>query len=309
MTPSGEQTEIRLGDQRAVVVEVGGGVRRYDVGGNAVLDGYDRTQMVTGARGQPLVPWPNRLHGGRYTWDGTEHVVPLDEPDQANALHGLTRWRSWTATDVTDSAATMRLRLLPQPAYPFALDLAVRYALDAEGLTVTTRAANVGDSDAPYGHGAHPYLTVGTELVDEAVLHLPAATWLPTGPAQIPLGRESVDGTPYDFRTRRPIGRVRVDHAFTDLDRDGRGRAVVALSHATNSRWAALWVDEHYPYVEVFTGDALPEPDRRRRGLGLEPMTCPPDAFRSGEDVIRLAPGDVVETSWGVTSGTEPPHL
>lgn len=300
MQPSGRQVEIGYGGQQATIVEVGGGLRTYHVDGRTVLDGYADDAMVTAARGQPLIPWPNRLHTGRYTWDGAEHVVPIDEPDQDNAMHGLTKWVGWTATAVTDSAATMRLRLLPQPAYPFALDLAVRYELGDDGLTVTTTATNLGDDDAPYGHGAHPYLTVGTEHVDDAELQVPAATWLPTGPAQIPIGREPVAGTPYDFRARRRIGPVHVDHTFTDLERDGAGRATVTLAAPDGDGSVRLWVDEHYPYVEIFTGDTVPEVDRRRRSLGVEPMTCPPDAFRTGEDVVRLRPGATFTSSWGI---------
>lgn len=299
MPPSGLQIELRSGTARAVVVEVGGGVRRFDVDGVAVLDGYDEQDMVTGARGQPLLPWPNRLHTGRYTWDGTEHEVPLDEPAQSNALHGLTRWRSWTAEDVADDRVTMRLRLHPSPPYPFALDLSVRYDLAPGALTVTTTATNVGDADAPWGAGAHPYVTVGTAFVDDVLLQVPARTWLPTGPAQIPVGREPVDGTPYDFRSARPIGKVRIDHAFADLERDADARARVVLE-APQGRRVDLWVDEHYPYVEVFTGDTLPEQGRRRTGLGLEPMTCPPDAFRTGEDLVRLVPGQTWRGSWGI---------
>jgi aldose 1-epimerase len=290
--------EIRHGAQRAVVVEVGGGIRHYEAGGWQVLDGYRADQMVTAARGQPLIPWPNRLHTGRYSWDGTEHRAPLNEPEQDNAIHGVTRWLSWTAEEVGESAATMHLVLLPRPAYPFALDLAVRYELGDAGLTVTTTARNIGDADAPYGHGAHPYLTAGTELVDDAELHVPAASWLPTGPAQIPIGTESVEGTPYDFRQPRPIRRVHLDYAFTDLERDAAGRAVLTL--AGPNRRVQLWVDEHYPYLEVFTGDTVPEPDRRRRGLGVEPMTCPPDAFRTGQDVVRLRPGGTFTSRWGI---------
>lgn len=299
--PSGRQHQIRHGEQRAVVVEVGGGVRRYDVGDRPVLDGYDEAELVVGARGQPLLPWPNRLHTGRYTWDGTEHAAPLDEPEQTNALHGLTRWRSWSADQSSGSEVTMRLLLRPQPAYPFTLDVAVGYALADDGLTVTTTATNAGDVDAPYGHGAHPYLTVGTGRLDPALLQVPAASWLPSGPAQIPIGREPVQGSPYDFRTARPIGPLHVDHTFTDLERDERGRAAVVLAAADGGPTASLWVDEHYPYVMVFTGDTLP--DRPRTGLGVEPMTCPPDAFRTGQDLLRLRPGDSVTTSWGITPG------
>jgi aldose 1-epimerase len=303
MHPSGDQVEIQYGDARAVVVEVGGGIRRYDVAGVPVLDGYDVDAMVDGARGQPLVPWPNRLHGGRYTWDGIEHVVPLDEPEQSNALHGVTRWRSWTAREIADATVTMGLLLRPLPAYPFTLDLTVRYALGDDGLTVTTTATNVGDAAAPYGHGAHPYITVGTERVDDAVLHLPARTWLPTDEDQIPTGRAPVEGTVYDFRSPRALGDTEIDYAFTDLERSPDGRAALTLSAPDGGRQVTVWVDENYPYLEVFTGDALPDPARRRQGLGVEPMTCPPNAFVTGEDVVRLDPGTSVTTAWGIQVG------
>lgn len=295
--------DIRHGDQHAVVVELGGGVRSYVVGGVPVLDGYDAEEMVTGARGQPLIPWPNRLHGGGYSWDGQEHPVPIDEPDKENSLHGLTRWRSWQPSDLGESTVTMRLRLLPQPAYPFGLDLAVRYELDGHGLTVTTTATNLGPAAAPYGHGAHPYITVGTDRLDDALLLLPARTWLPTDAAQIPTGREPVDGTPYDFRTPRRIGGTEMDHAFTDLARSADGRAELVLAAGDSGRRVTVWVDESFPYVQVFTGDTLPQEHRRRRGLGVEPMTCPPDAFRTGQDIVRLEPGATVTTRWGVRPG------
>lgn len=298
MHPSGRQVEIGHGDQRAVVVQVGGGLRRYDVGNRPVLDGYDADEMVSAARGQPLIPWPNRLHTGRYTWDGAEHVVPLDEPEQDNAIHGLTRWRSWTPEDLSASGVTMRLQLLPQLAYPFALDLAVRYELADDGLTVTTTATNTGDADAPFGCGAHPYVAVGG-LVDDAVLHVPADRWLPTGPAQIPLGRDDVEGTPYDFRQPRRIGRLRVDYAFTDLRRGPDGRAVLTVAPPDGPA-VRVWADQSFGFLEVFTGDTVPQPDRRRRGLGVEPMTCPPDAFRTGQDVVRLRPGDTFRGQWGI---------
>lgn len=301
MHPSGEQVEIRHGTARAVVVEVGGGVRRYVVDGAPVLDGYDAGAMVDGARGQPLIPWPNRLHTGRYAWDGVEHAVPLDEPAKGNALHGLTRWRSWRVTGRSDRAVTMGLRLLPQPAYPFALDLAVRYVLGDDGLRVSTTATNLGDRAAPYACGAHPYVTVGTGMIDEAQLTIPAETRLSTDEAQIPTGREPVEGTPYDFRTPRTLGTTQIDHAFTDLHRGSDGRAEVVLAAA--GRRVVVWVDESHPYIQVFTGDALPDEGRRRLGLGVEPMTCPPDGLRTGQDVLRLAPGESVTTEWGVRPG------
>ena len=58
-------------------------------------------------------------------------------------------------------------------------------------------------------------------------------------------------------------------------------------------------MDEHHPIIELYTGDELAAA-RRRRGLGAEPMTCPPNGLQSGEGVIRLEPGESVTTRWGV---------
>jgi aldose 1-epimerase len=60
-----------------------------------------------------------------------------------------------------------------------------------------------------------------------------------------------------------------------------------------------VWLDEHYKYLQLFSGDTL-APERRRRGLAIEPMTCPPNAFRSGMDVIVLQPDETVELEWGI---------
>ena len=295
--PSGEQVEIVRGAQRAVVVEVGGGLRTYDVDGVAVLDGYDEHEMVTAARGQPLIPWPNRLHGGRYTWDGEEHEVPLDEPAQGNALHGLTRFRAWRTVDRSAESVTMALRLHPSPPYPFCLDLAVRYSLTDDGVVVETTATNVGADAAPYASGAHPYVTVGGRI-DDARLVLPADTRLPTDDDQIPTGTEPVEGTPYDFRDGRTLGPLEMDHAFTDLHRDADGRARLRLEG--DGRAVEVWVDDGYPWLEVFTGDSVPQVARRRQGLGVEPMTAPPNAFVTGEGLLRLEPGDTAVHRWGV---------
>jgi aldose 1-epimerase len=59
-------------------------------------------------------------------------------------------------------------------------------------------------------------------------------------------------------------------------------------------------MDEHFTHVMVFTGDTLPA-DRKRRSVAIEPMTCPPNAFQTGEGVIRLEPGDTVTAQWGIT--------
>jgi aldose 1-epimerase len=298
--PSGEQVTLRHGEQRATVVEVGGGVREYHVGDRPVLHPYDRDAMCDGAHGTPLLPWPNRLADGQYTFDGVDYQLALTEPDKGTAIHGLVRWQAWQPRERSDDRVVMATRLAPQTGYPFALDASVDYRLGPDGLTVRTTVTNTGSRTAPVGSGQHPYLSPGDgSTVDDCVLHLDAATRILTDDArQLPVGRAAVTGTPYDFRAGRRIGELEVDHAFTDLGRDADGLAWLRLQRPDGAT-AALWVDESYPFVEVYTADTL-APPRRRRGLGAEPMTCAANALRTGEGLLRLEPGASMTATWGV---------
>jgi aldose 1-epimerase len=296
--PSGEQHEIVLGEQRATIVEVGGGVREYEVGGRAVLDPYPREAICDGAHGAPLIPWPNRLADGRYSFDGVDYQVALNEPTKRNAIHGFLRWRSWQVRDRGPERVVMQTMLHQLEGYPFALDVSVAYELGEAGLTVTTAATNVGAVACPFASGQHPYLSPGSGLIDDCTLELDARTRILTdAERQLPTGTEPVAGTPFDFRSGRQLGDLRIDFAFTDLARDEAGRAWVRLG-APDSTRAELWVDEHYPIVELYSGDTLSEP-RRRRGIGTEPMTCPPNAFQTGEGLLRLEPGETATSRWG----------
>jgi aldose 1-epimerase len=295
--PSGEQIEITRDGQQAVVVEVGGGLRSYAANGRELLDGYGVDSMSTSGRGQVLSPWPNRLRNGRYEFDGKRYQLPLTEPEQHNAIHGLVRWSPWTVTERAADRVVVQNVIHPQPGYPFRVALRIDYALSPEELSIRSTATNVGDRPCPYGIGAHPYLTVGTPTIDVTTLHVPASTVLLSDGEGIPTGTARVEGTPYDFRRPRLIEGTRLDNAFSDLERDGKGVARVALRH--EGRGVALWMDEAYRYVMVFSGDPLP--DVNRRSLAVEPMTCPPNAFSTGEALVRLQPGEPFTAAWGIS--------
>ncbi len=298
--PSGEQVELRAGDQRAVIVEVSGGIRSYEVAGRSLVDGYAAQEMCTGARGQLLVPWPNRLRDGRYDFDGEEYQVPLSEPDKLNAIHGFLRWEHWHITQRSDHGVVMEHTLHPRAGYPFALHMSVEYRLDDDGLTCTPTARNVGRQRCPYGFGAHPYVHVDGEPFERCWLEAPGQRYLLSDERAIPTGDAAVAGTPYDFRTRRQIDGAVVDTAFLAPVRGDDGRAWVRLWSESQDRGVGVWMDEHFPYYMLFTGDTLPEQDRRRQSIGVEPMTCAPNAFASGDALITLAPGESVAGSWGI---------
>src|SRR5215471_14095207 len=155
--PTGAQFTIEHGDATATVVEVGGGLRTFVVGDRDVLDGFAVHEMASSGRGQVLMPWPNRIGGGRYSWDGSDLQLPINEVDRATAIHGLVRFAAWTGHQVTPARVEVSHELWPSPGYPFHLELRVVYELTDEGLTVVSTAHNAGAASAPFGAGQHPY--------------------------------------------------------------------------------------------------------------------------------------------------------
>jgi aldose 1-epimerase len=258
IAPSGEQYELAFEDQRATVVEVGGGLRTYSVGTREILDGYAEDELCKSGRGQVLAPWPNRIEDGKYSFDNIDYQLALTEPEARNAIHGLVRWASWTMLQRDDAGVTMGYLLHPQPGYPFTLRLAVEYALGAEGLSVRTTAVNEGDRACPFGAGHHPYVLAPTGRVDDMTLD------------GEPIGDRELD----DAQRMDAPWRLRVDDV-------------------------TVWADEKWKHVQLFTGDPLP--DVNRRSLAVEPMTCPPNAFRTGDDLIRLEPGERFTGTWGIS--------
>ncbi|MGI8645403.1 MAG: aldose 1-epimerase family protein [Nocardioides sp.] len=306
VAPTGEQFEIAGGGYRAVVTEGGAALRLLDHEGRPLVDGFAEEAMPPGGRGQVLVPWPNRIRDGAYSFGDRELQLPLSEPARHNASHGLVRWASWTPEEHTAHSVSLTYRLMAQTGYAWTLDLHLLYDLSADGLTVTHTATNLGDEAAPYAAGMHPYLTVGEPVVgrlDALELLLPAATRCLVDERKLPAGDEPVEGTAYDFRVPRPLRDTVLDHAFTGLARDERGRAVTELRDPADGTGVALWVDATHGWLQVYSADDAAEA-LQRRSLAVEPMTAPADAFNSGRDLRVLAPagqdGDECSASWGI---------
>ena len=296
---TGIQFRISAGDYSATVTELGAGLREFRYRDRPVIAQYEPDELPPGAAGQLLSPWPNRIDGGQYAFGGASYQLDLSEPVRGNAIHGLTRWAGWRVAAHAADAVRLRHVLHGRPGYPFCLDLTVEYRLSAaDGLQVTVRADNAGSRPAPYGTGSHPYLTAGTSVIDECELQLPAARWLRADDRGIPQGQpEDVTGTPYDFREPRLVADTVLDHALTGLSAGPDGRAWAGLSGAGVQ--VAFWAGEGYRWLQVFTGDGL-EPSRRRRAIAIEPMTCPPNSFVTGTDLLTLQPGESVTHAWGI---------
>lgn len=286
--PTGRQIHLAAGPYAADVVEVAAGLRTLTHGGRALVAGFGAEEAPAAGRGITLVPWPGRIDQGRYTWEGSVHQLAWSEPALRNAIHGLLRYTPWDVVEVQESSVELLGRIMPQRGYPFAIECRMHYQIDADtGLTVTASATNVGDVAAPFAFGSHPYLSVGTASVDECVATVPAATALVVDDRLLPTATVAVEEAGIDFRAGRVVGDQQINTCVTDLDRDSDGLAWSSLAGPDGTA-TYLWADAEFGYAVLYTMDV---PVGGRQGFAIEPQTSPPNAFATGEDVIRLEPG------------------
>ena len=273
--------ELTAGDYAATVVPTGAGLASLTWRGRHVVVPHEPAELPLGYLGKTLVPWPNRIADGTYTYDGERHEVPVNEHATNAALHGLACWSVWEVLERSTEHVVLGLELAPRYGYPFHLHSQVTYRLSAEGgLDVRITSQNIGTRTAPYGSSTHPYLTCDLRPVDECALHVPASTVLTVDERLRPVATSPAGDVGLDLPGTAPLGPTQVDHAFTGLP-DG-GWTVWLADESLRVR---LHADA--PWVQVYSGERV-----ERRGVAVEPMTCPPDAFNSGTDLVELAPGE-----------------
>lgn len=298
--PSGEQWRVRCGDDELVVVEIGGGLRSWTRAGVPVLAGYAETDMCSAGRGQQLIPWPNRVRDGRWSFRGVDYQLPITEVGYGNASHGLLRWAPWRLAARDATSVTVAARLHPQPGWAWTFDCETRYAVSEAGLAVTQHITNVSDGPAPCGFGAHPYLAIGDAPLEDVEVTIPATTFVEVDDRMLPVATRPVEGTRYDYRRPRLVGDGRLDTAYTGLLPDGDGCWRVRVAASGRDPWTLWGEAAELPWLQVYTG-AAERGATGERGIAVEPMTCPADAFNSSTDLLVLAAGQTWTGRWGIS--------
>lgn len=269
MHSGGKTIHLQAGHYQAKIVTVGAGLAELMNRGRHIVIPHKPEEMPQAHLGKVLVPWPNRVADGSYQHNGKTFQLAVNDPISHTAIHGLLAWRDWQINQQSASEVSLMIFLPPSYGYPFALVSEVIYRLGADcGLHVFIRTQNVGDEIAPYGAGAHPYLTCNLHPIDGCELTLPAS--------------EETCGE-RDFTTPRLIAQTTIDHTFRTLPPDAEWEVRIT----SQSQNMSTILRSHQPWLQIYTGEKL-----ARRGLAVEPMTCPPDAFNSGISLIHLAPGE-----------------
>ncbi len=295
MALSGEQWSIAYNDHEATIVGVGGGVRSYTYRGRDVVSTYGDDELAPGWAGHVLAPWPNRVRDGKYSYDGTDYQLPINEVETNSALHGFVAWMDWTAAEVTDTAVTLECRLPARLGYPWALQLRTRWSIGPGGLRAAHTVSNPGTTTAPFGLGTHCYLKAGNlERIGEATLQVPAEKKLELDKQQIPVGE-----TTGEFVEPTALGETVIDDAYGKLSRASDGTAEVRLADPVSGAATVVWMDDAFDWVHIYTSDGLTG-ERNRAAVAIEPTTCPPNALATGEDLIELSPSEAWFGVWGI---------
>ncbi|MFI6294244.1 aldose epimerase family protein [Nonomuraea sp. NPDC050790] len=291
--------ELTSGALRARVLPYGAVLQSLEVGGvNVVLGLDDPADYLTRSRyfGAVVGRYANRVAGGRFTLDGVEHTLPVN--NGANSLHGGVKGfdkHDWTVTESSPKSVTLSLTSPDgDQGYPGELTATVTYTLDGDALRLDYTA--VTDAPTVVNLTNHTYFNLaGGGDVRGHLLRIEAGRYLPVDDGKIPTGELApVRGTPFDFTSPTVIGQrygAAYDHCFV---LDGGIRVVEPVSGL------AMEVATTEPGVQFYAGgmlDPTATPYGPFSGFCLETQHFPDSPNQPHFPSTVLRPGERMESS------------
>lgn len=306
--------QISAGAYTATIDPHGAGLATLLYDEKPLVAGYQHARPFTA--GALLMPWPNRTGDGIFSHHGTIHRLPCTEPDRNNALHGYAADATWEITDRSPGSVTMQWQGPARTEWAWPLVYSITWALADDGLSAELTVTNSGadasagtsaetahpsTASSPFGVGWHPYLSAQGAPLDECTLVMPAATNLPLDPERLlPAGPE-IPATEIVGKHQHMAG-ITLDHCFRlDEPQANSNHAAhhIELRNAAGSG-AKLWADERFGWCQVYTSpESAPTIGR---AVAVEPMTCPPNALRSGESLLQLASASSTRFRFGISA-------
>jgi len=289
---------------------------------------FPNTGERPSGHGIPLLfPYPNRIRGGRFTWDGKDYHLPpsLVAYNKDNAIHGFCLDRPWRVVDSSEDSVTGEFQLSKDAPdrlalWPADFLIRVEYVLYDAALQCIVLIENPSEEPLPWGFGTHPYFRLplrdsrirensgvrepdGRILTNSAttqcLLEVPAAEqWelvdcLPTG-IRRPVSEEK------DFRDGEYYGLSHLDDVLTGLPDDMDRHASVIYDEGAGLQ-VTQWFDAAFREVVVYTPP-------NRNAVCIEPYTCVTDAINLQQRGIDaglqvLEPGGEVQLSIDIEAG------
>jgi aldose 1-epimerase len=260
-----------------------------------IIDGFqsfEQLQQNEKSRGIFLIPFPNRIKDGKYSFDGTAYQLSINKPKEQNAIHGFIWNRKFelTETVLNEHDATTKFHNQysgDYTGYPFPFDTELNFRLTENELKISVAIVNTGNKNMPFGMGWHPYFTF-QKNVNNLYLQIPYSEILEADERMIPTGKRKRCN---QFNELKKIDDTLFDTCFQFSENNKTYET--KLVNSENETSVILWQDTKFQYVQIYIP---PE----RNSIALEPMTCPANAFNSKENLLVLKPNEKFEGSFGV---------
>ena len=243
-----------------------------------------------------LIPFANRIKKGLYTFDGCQYQLPINYKEEGNAAHGLIYDKEFLIKErnITEMEAQITLEYEiddRMEGYPFSLSVQYEYTLNkATGLRCKIMVSNLGEGNAPFGCGWHPFLKM-SKKVDDLKLKISADELILIDDQNIPIGQTKKYK---HFEKLNRIGDQSFDHCFklsstADLH-------ITELFDEDEDFKIVLWQetgDGKYNYLQLYIPPA-------RKSIAIEPMTSNVNAFNNQQGLIILKNREIFTASYGI---------
>lgn len=271
------------GNYEATIVTVGAAIARLTYKGHDICMPYDPDSVPLAHLGKVLAPWPNRVAEGKYSFEGKDYRLSINEFNSNASNHGLVAWKEWEVTEQNTDRVVLETWVTPITGYPFVVKVKVEYKLvDNRGLVTTITGTNEGKTNAPYGVGTHPYITCDQELTDNCKVTAPFTRYFELDNLKIPTTKLlDAASAGFDFRETRLLGKTELDTCFPS-DHPGEMNRVTLENDTIR-----VYFESDVPYIQLFTPAVL-----ERKCFAVEPMSCAANAFNNKIDLIVLKPHD-----------------
>ncbi len=257
----------------AVFSAVGGQILELSLNGHQIIGGYAGHDARAQVFGYTLAPWANRLDRGTYEFQGNQYQVGNLDSDQ-NANHGLLLDCEMEIVSHRKDSLTLLYSFGENPAYPFGLDLEIRFALEEDALVVTSTATNNVGHSIPFALGFHPYFALGAKFEIKADF----THKVDADSRMIPTGQTEITGL--------AINQDSPELASLDDCYFGANQVVVAtnnLEYEINLLQNFDYFMLYRPPTKVFEGFSA---------IAIEPMSHLTDVFNSNIGCTEIAAGD-----------------
>jgi aldose 1-epimerase len=283
--------QLKFQDSEAVISRTGSAIVSLTLEGSAVIPETSSPRSLY--HGVLLAPWPNRIAGGAYEFQGKKYQAKINE-DFGNALHGLLFESQANVESVTDNSVRLVSEIFATEAYPWDLTVKVSFVLSEQGLLVETTATNNCQQVAPVGLGTHPYFVFDKD----STLEVRASKAFVHGPDMMPISEIEASEIGFGAGSKKSLENLFLDVQFTDV--------LAGCAVLRTSNWSIEIFQERADFLMVYTTNSFNWLNGETRAVAIEPQTSAADAFNNGAGLLTLAPNASASYVWGVRKLQEP---